>query len=100
MLKVKVNGKWEFEADPDKGKLDGKEFSWDIIEVRENTFHIIRNNKTYMAEVLEANHTEKKFVIRINGTRYEMQARDRYDELLHKLGMDEVGSFWHDCAAL
>ena len=93
MLKLKVNNKKEYSVEfsdegKTKGKLNGKDFVWDVIELKKNSFHIIKDHKSYTAEVVKADHQTKTFVIKINGNKYTVTAKDKYDELLHKLGMD------------
>ncbi len=92
MLKLTVNNRLKLEADASTSMLDGKPFIFDLAEVKKGVFHILMDNKSFLAEVLEANTAEKRFVIRVNGNRYEVEARDRFDALLHQLGMDKVGS--------
>lgn len=82
MLKTKVNNKYDFVMDPDSQK------GIDLIEVKDGIFHIIRNSRSYTAEVLKANREEKSFVIRVNGNKYTVQIKDKYDELLKELGID------------
>ena len=86
MLKTKVNNKYDFAIDEDVKK------SIDLIEVKQGIFHIIKNNKSYTAEVLKANHEEKNFVIRVNGNKYTVQLKDKYDDLLKELGIDNVSA--------
>ena len=93
MIKTKVNNKHKYEvefSDEEKksGKIDGKVFEWDVIEIKRNSFHIIKNNKSFTAEVVKADYQTKSFVIKVNGNKYTVEAKDRYDELLHKLGLD------------
>ena len=83
-MKAKVNNKYDF-------TLDGNEKEIDIIEIKDGIFHIIKDNKSYNAEVLKANKEEKSFVIRVNGNKYTVQLKDKYDDLLKELGM-EMGS--------
>ena len=83
-MKAKVNNKYDF-------TLDGNEKGIDIIEIKDGIFHIIKDNKSYNAEVLKANKEEKNFVIRVNGNKYAVQLKDKYDDLLKELGM-EMGS--------
>ena len=85
MIKAKVNNKYDF-------TIEGDEKGLDIIEVKPGIFHIIKNNKSYNAEVLKANKEEKSFVIRVNGNKYTVQLKDKYDELLDKLGMSSAAS--------
>ena len=97
MLKVNVSDKAVFEIKFDdqslsKGKINNKNFDWDIIEIKNNSFHIIKDHKSYKAEVIKADLNEKKFVISVNGNKYELEVKDRFDELLHKLGFDKSDS--------
>jgi len=84
MLKAKVNNKYDFAID------DTVEKGIDIIEVKDGIFHIIKDNKSYSAEVLKANHEEKSFVIRVNGNKYTVQIKDKYDHLLKELGLETL----------
>lgn len=84
-MKAKVNNKYEF-------ALDGNEKSIDIIEVKQGIFHIIKDNKSYNAEVLKTNKEEKSFVILVNGNKYTVQIKDKYDDLLKELGIDNASS--------
>ncbi len=82
MLKAKVNNKYDFVID------EGSHKGIDLIEVKQGIFHIIKDNKSYNAEVLKANREEKSFVIRVNGNKYTVQIKDKYDNLLKELGID------------
>ena len=68
--------------------LDGNKITPDIIEVSPGIFNIIMNNRSYNAEILQHNSNEKTFVIRVNNNTYTLELRDKYDELLKALGMD------------
>lgn len=90
MIKATINAKKEFTVD---GKtLNGQPVEWDMIEVRENTFHIIRNNKGYTATLVNQNPEEKTMVINVNGTDYEIAVKDKYDLLLQQLGISAKSS--------
>ena len=82
MLKAKVNNKYDFTIDSNAQK------GIDLIEVKDGIFHIIKDSKSYNAEVLKANKEEKSFVIRVNGNKYTVQIKDKYDALLKELGID------------
>ncbi len=81
-MKAKVNNKYEFDLE------EKKEF--DLIQIKDGIFHILKDNKSYNAEVLKANKEEKTFVIRVNGNKYTVQLKDKYDELLEKMGMSSA----------
>ncbi|MFI5220166.1 MAG: biotin/lipoyl-containing protein [Bacteroidia bacterium] len=95
MYKAKVNGK-DFEIKPAKTAntflLNDEEIKIDLIKLKEGSFHILQKNKSYNVEVVNANHEEKIFEISVNGNNYTVHLKDRYDELLHRLGMDEAAS--------
>ncbi len=96
MYKVSVNNKFHFEVDlnPDgnSGKINEKDCSWDAIKIKEGSFHVIKDNRSYTAELIKADYSEKTFTISINGTKYTVSLKDKFDELLKKLGMDNLYS--------
>ena len=85
MLKAKVNNKYDF-------TIEGNEKGIDMIEIKNGIFHIIKDNKSYNAEVLKASKEEKSFVIRVNGNKYTVQIKDKYDDLLKELGIDTASA--------
>lgn len=94
MFKIKVNKEAEkqIEISGDEILLNGKPASWDQIETGKNRFHILRNNRSYVCEVLSADAQKKSFEIKVNGKICRVLLRDRFDELLHHLGMDKVAA--------
>jgi biotin carboxyl carrier protein len=85
MIKVTVNNKAEFEID--NQQVNGAPIEWDIVEVRDQTFHILKNNKSYTATLISHNPEEKTMVVNVNGNDYEIGIKDKYDLLLQKLGI-------------
>ena len=77
-------------ADAISGSINDEEFSLDIVETSTG-FHIIRDGKGYNVDLLGINREKKKVELRINHMRYSFEVKDKYDELLEKLGMDGVG---------
>ena len=72
--------------------LDGAPLPWDVAVTGPRTFHILLEGRSFSAEVLEADLTAKTFQLRINGARYAVQLKDRFDLLLDQLGMSNVGA--------
>lgn len=89
MIKATVNGK-EFTVDGKK--LDGNPVEWDLLEVRDNTFHIIMNNKGYSAVLVSHNPEDKTMTINVNGNDYEIAVKDKYDILLQQMGISAKSS--------
>ena len=79
-MKGIVNTRFDFELD--------EVINWDVVEVKDGRFHIVYNNKSFVADVLTHDRKNKSFEIIINNNTYSVQLKDRFDELLHDLGMD------------
>ena len=61
MLKITVNEQQTFEVETHQEGvvLNGQPFEWDLVVLGEGRFHILHNNHSYNAELIEANYTEK-----------------------------------------
>lgn len=78
--------------DGDQISIDDQSFEWDMVEIGNHSFHIIHQNKSYRAEVLSFNPTEKSITLRINGNKYSVNVKDKLDLLLERLGMDKLAA--------
>lgn len=72
------------------GSLNGIEFAWDVYQVSDAIFHVIKDNRSHNVEVLEP--IEGKTRLKVNGTIYESEVVDKFDELLKSLGMEKAGA--------
>ncbi len=90
MIKATINGKKEFTVEGTN--LNGEAVAWDLIEVRENTFHIIKDNKSYNATLISYNPEDKTMVLNVNGNDYEIAIKDKNDLLLQQLGISAKSS--------
>ena len=84
-MKALVNEQFDF-------SFDETRFDWDCIEVKGGQFHILHKGYSLVADIVTATPSEKIFVIRINNSNYSVQLKDRFDELLHSLGMDNLNN--------
>lgn len=92
-MQARVNDKsFELSNDGDGPIVDGEPLNWDVAEIGPRSFHIIRNGKSYNAEVIKADIPTKTFSIRINGRIYQVALKDRFDMLLEKMGMNNSGA--------
>jgi biotin carboxyl carrier protein len=95
---IKVNGTKEFKTELNQsntaitGSLNGKEITADIIKVREGVYHLIKDKESYNLEVVKHIPDEKKLTVKINNTVYNLDVKDKYDDLLHSLGLDSLAS--------
>lgn len=75
-----------------EGEIDGKPYSLDLLGNPEKGFHLLYQDQSLAVQVLEADHTTKSFRLLISGNEYEVQAADRFDKLLKKLGLEDLAS--------
>lgn len=74
----------------DVPQLNGDTFDWNLVKLTDRTFHILYQNRSYTAEVLELNSAEKTVRLKINGHVQEVQLKDRFDLLLEKMGISNA----------
>ena len=75
-----------------KGTLNGTPFDMDVVPVGYGAFHLILENRSYLMEIEKHNREEKTLTIRVDGQHYELQVKDRLDNLLDRLGMGGMTS--------
>jgi biotin carboxyl carrier protein len=92
MLKIKVNQHLSFETDfkKDALSLNGNLVDFDIKPISSSRFHILKNQKSYLAELIEINEVEKTLKVKVNQGIYHLEITDQYDELLKSLGLDNI----------
>lgn len=73
-------------------QIDQENYDWDILELKEGTYHILQGGKSYTVEVLSADYEKKEFQIQINKRIYVVNAKDKMDLLLESLGMENLTS--------
>ena len=79
---------FEIEISEDGFIVDGKPVRWDLSKVQDGYFHILLDNRSYRAEVVERDAAGKNFVIKVNGRTYPLVLKDKFDLLLEKMGMN------------
>ncbi|HWA33656.1 MAG TPA: biotin/lipoyl-containing protein [Cyclobacteriaceae bacterium] len=92
MYKALTTGKvFEIESDDGNWAVDGNPLDWDVTSLGGGHFHILYRGKGYQAEVTKTDHESKTVEVKINGTKYSVQLRDKFDLLLEKMGMNNTG---------
>lgn len=92
-LKITVENGKEFQiktVDDNTFNINGSEASVDWIELKDGKFNLIHQNQSYNAEVVAADEQTKEFTIKVNNNDYQLKVEDRFDLLLHQLGMDSL----------
>ncbi len=72
--------------------LNSEPFAWDIADLGEGRFHVLHEGRSYNAEIVSTDFATKNIVLKINGLRIELNAKDRFDLLLERLGMSNVAA--------
>lgn len=70
--------------------LNGKAIEIEPIKIAANKYHILKDDKSYLVEVVEADYTTKSFQLKVNNQLINLTAEDKFDMLLNKLGMDKL----------
>lgn len=72
--------------------VDNQPFDWDLVDLGEGRYHLLYQGRSYAAELLEIDAVSKTVKLKLDGQRFELQAKDRFDLLLDKLGMSQAAS--------
>ncbi|MFK5983119.1 MAG: acetyl-CoA carboxylase biotin carboxyl carrier protein subunit [Flavobacteriaceae bacterium] len=79
-FKVKVNSKWEF----DVSKEDLQNL--DAVSSSEDLYHILHKNKSYKAEIVEADFDNRNYSVELNGAVYSVSIANQLDQLIKEMG--------------
>lgn len=59
----------------------------DVISIDEKHFHLIKDGKSFHAELVQLNPLRKEVTLKINGSTYQVKLQDEYDRLIQKMGL-------------
>jgi biotin carboxyl carrier protein len=68
--------------------IDDIELNWNISKISNTHFHVLVNNRSYNAEVVGIDSNAKTFSFKINGRRYVVRLKDKFDVLLETMGLN------------
>lgn len=77
----------ELSRDGNSGVINGNPFEVDIVHQTEKLLHVLHKNKGYSVHIGKTDVATKTVSLTINGSTYEVKAKDDFDILLEKLGM-------------
>ncbi len=93
MYKATVNNKtFEIKGEGETLEVNGKPFIWDLSEISDTHFHILREDKSYRAEIVKADKSTKTFTIKVNNRLYTVSVKDKFDLLLEKMGINNTST--------
>lgn len=85
MYKIKVNGSHTF--DVTKETME----SLDVAETATHKYHILQNNTSIKAEILNADFNKKLYSVKVNNNTYQVNIYDALDQQIEALGF-EIGT--------
>jgi biotin carboxyl carrier protein len=66
--------------------------SLDLIKTKEDTFHLLQDNRSFAINLLHKNTADKTLTVEVNGNKYEVRIEDEYDQLVKKMGLSVGGA--------
>ena len=96
MYSITINGNKTYKTDLKlldttfEGTLNDALVKGDFIKINPYQFHLLYKGKSYNVDVIKSNAEEKTLVLKINSVKFNLQLKDKYDELLHSLGLDNL----------
>jgi biotin carboxyl carrier protein len=86
-FQISVNqGQYSFEMEPETAQ------NLDVVPNGDGKFHVLKNGKSYQAELISADFDARSMQIRVNGRQFSVHIADQYERLLKQLGLT-VGGF-------
>lgn len=72
-----------------KGSVNGQTFEMDL-KTQGSKHHVIHENQSYTIEIVNFNQKNKSFTLKVNNQEISVSVQDKYDQLLKRLGMENV----------
>lgn len=94
MVQAIINGK-SIQIDYSKGNvsLDNEQHLLNILSLNNGkNLHLLYNNHSYFIEILGFNKDTKTYSLGFDGKTFEVGIKDRFDQLLHSMGLDTLKS--------
>lgn len=93
MYSAHVNNQvFEIATSADGFTVNGKAVAWDLASIQAGYFHVLLNDRSYRAEIVEMDQAVKSFTVKVNGKQYPVFLKDKFDLLLEKMGMNTNAS--------
>src|SRR5688572_20462249 len=96
MYAITVNSKENFKTELNinetsfAGTLNELQIKGDLLKINDHQYHMLYKGKSYTVDIVKLNVEEKTLVLKINSVKFNLQLKDKYDELLHTLGLDNL----------
>jgi len=70
--------------------INDTKVDWDINKIENQSFHIIYQNQTFNAHLVEVDYESKSFKLQLNGKIIELELKDKMDLLLEEMGISDL----------
>ena len=60
----------------------------DAVSIEQNKFHILKDGKSFKAEIIAADFLSKKYTVKINNNTYEVTIANELDSLIKSMGIE------------
>ena len=77
---LKVNGNLVLEC----SQLE--EQNIDLININEKTLHVLKDQKTYQAEIISEQFHDRAYTIMVNGNTYQVHIQNELDQRINQMG--------------
>lgn len=84
MYKAQVNNHFQFDTSEEAIQ------NLDFVKEEEGVYHIIKDGKSYQADIIAVDQSQKSFSIKINSRVYNITLADKFDQLVDQLGLQVV----------
>jgi biotin carboxyl carrier protein len=72
--------------------VDGKEITLDLVQSGDSHFHVLVNGKATRISVVHHDKAGKSMQVMVNGKEITVNLKDRLDQLLNTMGLENVGA--------
>ena len=79
-----TNGEHQFEL----SVQDVLNLDW--IQVGKNSYHLLHEGQNYKLDMLDVDINTKQVELMLNGSKFSVEISDKLDQLIEKLGMDQL----------
>lgn len=78
------------EVNNDQFKFDSIDLTeFDVVDCKNGHFHILKDQQSYLAEIIEEDYNSKEFTIKINGHLFQIKLLDEHDQMVKSLGLSK-----------
>jgi len=93
MFEASVNNhSYEVLPSEDGFRADGELMNWDIVPISNGHYHVLFKNKSYKTELVKIDSVAKSVDLKINGERFTVGLKTKFDLLLEKMGINKVST--------